>query len=143
MVTNIYKLYFTLPFLIIMFIQTLTADYKDGVKIGMRGYFWTEVESGGKLYSTKVSKFKVIRVEQLNSVVAVLSIGEGFSERDFKWASFIKKLLPKKTASTTKDKTRKEIFTLPSDMSVNWYVSQGDLSLQANNLKKAKKYLTF
>jgi len=114
-----------------------------GVKVGMYGYFMTWVTAGGKKYPMRAAKYVVKSVKSKKSYVKIIKYGDGFSEKDFKWAEFIaelervelKKILKK---STPKPKVKRE--KIPSGKSIEWYLEQGDNEFDRGNYKRAKKY---
>lgn len=80
----------------------------DGVVMGIKGYFWFNQKSGEKYYPMNIARFRVIQVKDKKCQVAVEGIGEGFSEKNFQWATFMHELNPQ---APTKDKTNQLIKT--------------------------------
>jgi tetratricopeptide (TPR) repeat protein len=121
----------------------LNKGTDDGVKVGMKGYFWTKQQSGGKEYNLPIATFRVEKVEKKQCLVARGEIDAGFSAEDFQWASFEEKLIPpQKTIPEKppqKSDTRKSPEIPPYKL-IDGHIDKGEEHLNAGNHKDAKVY---
>jgi len=108
---------------------TLNKGFDDGVKVGMRGNFWTKQRSGEKEHNLDIAKFRVIKVEKKQCVVLEYERGPGWRDKHFQWASFIEKLAPPKKISAPKKPQKTDVSStlgIPSGKSIEWYIKRGE-----------------